>query len=278
MDWYVAPAPPLLEISGAALVDLVRRLRHAFLNDLQVFAGWLQLGRPTSAVEYVGRVQSRLSQDSRLSLAGDADLEAALLLVGVEAEKRGVPLSFSVAGVPSPTYISSEAQADAAAALDGPGWAGRAAPGGQTSQAGGGPGPGFAPGVLGLLRAMVERASVAAASLEISLGAGPSGAAGRGAPASRIAVRVTAPRAPGEAMVSWVGLEAEAMAACGFVPARGPAGDIGLEWRLGSPMWSTVHRVAESRALTDEAELIILSRAGSLPTLARLKQGGPLVR
>jgi len=113
MDWYVAPAPPPLEISGAALVDLVRRMRHAFLNDLQVFAGWLQLGRPTSAVEYVGRVQSRLSQDSRLCLAGDADLEAALLLVGVEAEKRGVPLSFSVAGVPSPTYISSEGQAGA---------------------------------------------------------------------------------------------------------------------------------------------------------------------
>lgn len=249
MDWYVAPAPPPLEISGAALVDLVRRMRHAFLNDLQVFAGWLQLGRPTSAVEYVGRVQSRLSQDSRLCLAGDADFEAALLLVGAEAEKRGVPLSFAVAGVPSPTYISTEAQADAAAALDGPGW---------------GPGPGFAPGVLALLRAMVERASVAAASLEISLGTSASGAAGRGAPASQIVVRVTAPRAPGEAMASWIGLEAEAMAACGFVPARGPGGDIGLEWRLGSPMWSTVHRVAESRPLTDAAELIILSRGGPL--------------
>jgi hypothetical protein len=262
MEWYVAPASPRLEIPGTALVDLVRRMRHAFLNDLQVFAGWLQLGRPTSAVEYLGRVQSRLSEDSRLSLAGDADLEAALLLVGVEAEKRGVPLSFSVAGVPSHTYSSSAAQSDAAAALDGQGWAGRAATGGQTSQAGGDKGPGFAPAVLTLLRAMVERASVAAASLEVSVGAGPSGVVGRGAPAGRIAIRVTAPRVPGEAMASWIGLEAEAMAACGFAPTRGPAGDIGLEWRLGSPMWSTVHRVAESEVLTDEAELIVLSRAG----------------
>ncbi len=105
MKWYTCalPAPrPLL--SGAEFSRAMHWVRHAFLNDLQVFSGYLQLGRPGRAAEYLQEVLSRISVDSEWSRIGEPDLEAVLFLIKAEAAGAGLGFTARVTGTPDPAY------------------------------------------------------------------------------------------------------------------------------------------------------------------------------
>lgn len=110
MEWYVGPPVEGVVLSAEGLLGFARHDRHALLNDLQVLGGWLQLGKTEAAIEYLTRLQSRLTRDPAWSLVDSPDLEAALLVARLTALGRGLELSVGVRG-PDPASTAAVAAA-----------------------------------------------------------------------------------------------------------------------------------------------------------------------
>jgi len=120
MKWFECGQPETLVRPGAEdLTTVVRSLRHTFLNDLQVIAGWLQIGRSGAALEYLQRVKSRLDVDTRLGRLGSRELEAVILTAKAWAAELGLRLDLVISGPPEASR--NLAAAAAAAASDGAG-------------------------------------------------------------------------------------------------------------------------------------------------------------
>lgn len=71
--------------------------RHAIMNHLQVVLGWLQLGQPAKAEDYIGILQQGLLQETRLVRATQPEAAATLILRRGRAEVCGIELNFHVA-------------------------------------------------------------------------------------------------------------------------------------------------------------------------------------
>lgn len=200
MKWYACalPAPRLL-LPGAEFSRAMHWARHAFLNDLQVFSGYLQLGQPAGAAEYLQKVLSRITVDSEWSRLGDPDLEAVLFLVKAEAAGSGLTFTARVTGAPDPAYVM------AAAASGG---------GNHGGNHGRGAAP-FALAALAVLRTILGR-----------LAASPPVSGGAGSPGLDVTIDVTGGRLVLTAslpdLAGGIGLEDKALPEAGFVACDGP--------------------------------------------------------
>ncbi len=204
MKWYSWQGTDGPLFSGAEFAHTVHWARHAFLNDLQVLSGWLELHRPDTAAEYLHRTVSRLTADSVWSALAEPDLEAALFLFKAEAASAGVLFTASVSGFPEAAYLRAAAASSEMA--------------GQPRPAG----P-FAVAVLGVLRAVLRRSAASQGQgAGDRAGSDPSRGSGSVAAAievsvGRLAMTVDLP-GPGPA----TGLEDELLLPLGFGPVAAP--------------------------------------------------------
>ncbi len=222
MKWFSCPDACRLSLSGPEFTRVVRRMRHAFLNDLQVLSGWLQLGRTASAGEYLSRIQTRLTADSTWATLESPDLQAVLFLAKTEAEDAGLGFSAEVLEAPDPAYVTA-----AAATLDRTPPAARARPAGW-------PPDRFAVALLAVLRSVIRSAARRSAAdygspVEVETTLGFVG--GGFEAAVRLRGSNLAARLPG--------LAEEALVSSGFAPLAGPGRPavglapalVGLGWR-----------------------------------------------
>ncbi|MCL6580695.1 MAG: Spo0B domain-containing protein [Firmicutes bacterium] len=219
LRWFVRPRATGLSLTGGELVGSVRRLRHGFLNDLQVIRGWLQLGRTAPALEQLDRVLERLRGEMGWSALGDDDLEAALLLSMTEAEGAGVELRVDVVGT-SPERGES-------------------------------PGASFPVALWAILRTVIRLVASGddprRGAVEVSVSRAP------GCAEARVVVPGGSSRFDPE------GLEEEALRSRGFLLADtgdsrpGPRGAVGVEWRPAAATW----RVAEGKPA--DVEILLVS-------------------
>jgi hypothetical protein len=79
-------------------LHLLRRQRHSFLNHLQVISGWLQLGRPEKAGQYLETVSAQMAGESDVLRRAPAGLGLLVLELGLEAETHGARLEWQAAG------------------------------------------------------------------------------------------------------------------------------------------------------------------------------------
>lgn len=86
-------APPELT---AELTRLLRIQRHGFINQLQVISGWLQLGKPERALQYIDSVRRKREQDGRLLRISNWRLLALLLDKTAAAETAEVEVDWRV--------------------------------------------------------------------------------------------------------------------------------------------------------------------------------------
>lgn len=209
MKWFVWPEERELALSGLEFARAIHWIRHGFLNDLQVLSGWLQLGRPKAAAEYLERVQSRLGE---WAVLGDPDLEAVLLLVKAEAEGVGLVFRTEVTGLGGRDRVSTAS---------------------------------FVVASLAMLRAVIRMVTTSAAAtrrdahpdrLEATLGLTD----------GRLELGVRLPELDGFRAADWARLEDEPLKTAGFVPCEA-GGIVGIEWRPGAarPVRSELARVAE---------------------------------
>jgi hypothetical protein len=99
-------------VSAEDLVRVVRGLRHAFANDLQVLRGWFELGRTEKASVHLDLVTSRVEAGSALGRLDLPDLEAALLVAKERAASEGVHVSLGTAVYVDPVYAAAAAAAE----------------------------------------------------------------------------------------------------------------------------------------------------------------------
>lgn len=90
-----APGPVMADTN--MVLALSASYRHAVMNHLQVVLGWLQLGQPTKAEEYIRILEAGLAGETRLMRAAQPDLAATLVLRRGRAEEYGIELNFDVA-------------------------------------------------------------------------------------------------------------------------------------------------------------------------------------
>lgn len=105
-----AADPALVAVSDA--IAMVRQQRHDFINHLQVVQGYVQLGRPQDAVDYILRVSSRLQEEGAAAQLPWADLTWVLLQQTCLARDAGVGLRIAtrnVAALP-PGYFPAAAR------------------------------------------------------------------------------------------------------------------------------------------------------------------------
>jgi len=67
------------EEARRAFLRTLSRLRHDWLNDLQIMYGYLQLNKPDKAAKIVDRIRERMETDSRISQLGHPELSLFLL-------------------------------------------------------------------------------------------------------------------------------------------------------------------------------------------------------
>ncbi len=84
-------------------VALLRSQRHSFMNHLQVISGWLQLGRPDRARQYLESIASRMSGEGEAVRQVSSSTALAIMTLGLEAETYGVHLDWRVRK-PAPSY------------------------------------------------------------------------------------------------------------------------------------------------------------------------------
>ncbi|MDF2626429.1 MAG: hypothetical protein K0R39_260 [Symbiobacteriaceae bacterium] len=89
-------------ISEAEALQLLRRQRHSFLNHLQVISGWLQLGRPERAQQYLEAVAARMTGESDVLRQASTGLSLLVLELGLEAETHGVQIEWQLGGELAP--------------------------------------------------------------------------------------------------------------------------------------------------------------------------------
>lgn len=75
---------------------LVRAQRHSFVNHLQVISGWLQLGQPERARQYLLAVAARLEVEAAAARTEPPALALVLLQVARAAELHNVELQWEV--------------------------------------------------------------------------------------------------------------------------------------------------------------------------------------
>lgn len=80
------------------VVALAAYYRHAMMNHLQVVAGWLQLGQPERAEEYIGQLKESLQDETKLARAAEPRVAAVFILRRGLAEACGIDLTFKVTG------------------------------------------------------------------------------------------------------------------------------------------------------------------------------------
>lgn len=76
---------------------LAAAYRHAFMNDLQVISGWLQLEQPARASEYIATLRDSFFGETRMVRAAEGGVAALLLGKRGVAEKCGVAIRFDAA-------------------------------------------------------------------------------------------------------------------------------------------------------------------------------------
>ncbi len=72
------------------LSNALRRANHAFMNDLQVIAGWLQLGNTQRAMEYIEETKGRVRQQSVIMNELGVRLYGLLYALKMKAEAAGI--------------------------------------------------------------------------------------------------------------------------------------------------------------------------------------------
>ncbi len=228
MKWFVWPEERELALSGLEFAWAIHWIRHGFLNDLQVLSGWLQLGRPKAAAEYLERVQSRLGE---WAVLGDPDLEAILFLVKAEAEGAGLVFRAEVTDLGGRDRVSTAS---------------------------------FVVASLAVLRAVIRMVATSAAAtrrdarpdrLEATLGLTD----------GRLELGVRLPELDGFRAGEWARLEDEPLKTAGFVPCVA-GGVVGIEWRPAAarPVRSEPARVAEGA--TPYHSLVLVAGGYQAPT------------
>lgn len=79
-----------------AVLALSASYRHAIMNHLQVVLGWLQLGQPEKAEEYISILEEGLTGETRLVRSTMPEAAATLILRRGRAEDCGIELTFHV--------------------------------------------------------------------------------------------------------------------------------------------------------------------------------------
>lgn len=100
-------------------LEMLRNQRHSFLNQLQVIAGWLQMGRPERAHQFVGQLTARFAAEGAVLRQVSEPLGLMVIAINLEAESFGVQVEWQVAGEPDPPdeEAASRRRAEVAAAL-----------------------------------------------------------------------------------------------------------------------------------------------------------------
>lgn len=94
-------------------VSMLRSQRHSMMNHLQVILGWLQLGRPERARQYLETLASRMAGEGEAIRQAPAATALVMLTLGLEAETHGVQLDWRVCG-PVPPASDDELEVLAA--------------------------------------------------------------------------------------------------------------------------------------------------------------------
>ncbi len=84
-------------LDDQAILDIIRRQRHNFMNHLQVLYGYAQLNRIDAMGDYFNRLVQNLVQQSQLSGLADPSLAIALLKWCIVAEDEGIDLKLETA-------------------------------------------------------------------------------------------------------------------------------------------------------------------------------------
>lgn len=97
MDGMMKIAPPGPAVADTNMVlALSASYRHAVMNHLQVVLGWLQLGQPKKAEDYIRILEEGLAGETRLIRSTLPETAATLILRRGRAEEYGIDLSFHV--------------------------------------------------------------------------------------------------------------------------------------------------------------------------------------
>jgi hypothetical protein len=86
------------QVTAGQALEMLRRQRHSFLNQLQVISGWLQLGSPERALRYLEQVAGRMAHESEVLRQVPPTVGLAVLQLGLEAEVHGIQLQWQVDG------------------------------------------------------------------------------------------------------------------------------------------------------------------------------------
>lgn len=84
-------------LDDQAVLDIIRRQRHNFMNHLQVLYGYAQLNRIDAMGDYFNRLVQNLIQQSQLNRLADPSLAISLLKWCVVAEDEGIDLKVETA-------------------------------------------------------------------------------------------------------------------------------------------------------------------------------------
>lgn len=101
-------------------LQLAAAYRHAFMNQLQVILGYIQLEQPARAAAYIALLRDSLFGETRLVRAAAGEAAAMLLLKRGVAESCGVEIQFdAAAGVAAFDWGRPEVEELAGALADG---------------------------------------------------------------------------------------------------------------------------------------------------------------
>ncbi|MCL4424884.1 MAG: Spo0B domain-containing protein [Firmicutes bacterium] len=85
----------------ARLLELCRHQRHDFLNHIQVISGWLQLGRPERALDYIKETRQTYDKERQFFLSQDDDLSLTIL----EARHKGAACGVRISITTNPDHL-----------------------------------------------------------------------------------------------------------------------------------------------------------------------------
>lgn len=87
-----------LRRADASSVDVLRHFRHDVLNHVQVISGWLQLGRPERAMDYIAEARRRVEEEGEVLKLGVPSLARKLLAERMRLHAAGT--TFMISGTP----------------------------------------------------------------------------------------------------------------------------------------------------------------------------------
>lgn len=80
------------------ICNTLRRANHTFMNDLQVVAGWLQMGDIQRALDYIDETKERVMRESATMNRLGPDHYGLFLAIRMKAESVGITLAMRDAG------------------------------------------------------------------------------------------------------------------------------------------------------------------------------------